>query len=227
MSVATASPAPRAPISPEPHWPAVVGVVAAAFFPFALPASMNVLPPWLLASVVLGFLAGAIIARHRGNERLNEILGYATLVVLTVAELYGLAMLVSGLPHHTEVARQLLRSAFVLWATNVIVFASWYWRLDAGGPNRRAKRDEHTSGAFLFPQMAFPTPGSANTTLAETQAWQPGFVDYLFLAFNTSTAFSPTDVPVMTRWAKVLMMVQSVISLTTIALLAGRAVNIL
>jgi hypothetical protein len=57
--------------------------------------------------------------------------------------------------------------------------------------------------------------------------WNPGFVDYLFLAFNTSTAFSPTDVPVLSRWAKVMMIVQSVISLATLALLAARAINIL
>lgn len=188
---------------------------------------MNVLPPWALATLVLTLLACAIIARRLGYERANEVLGYATLVVLTAAMLYGLVMLVSGLSRHIEVARQLLRSAFVMWATNVIVFASWYWRLDAGGPNQRARRDAHTSGAFLFPQMAFTAPGSAATTLAQAEAWQPGFVDYLFLAFNTSTAFSPTDVPVMSRWAKVMMMTQSAISLTTIALLAGRAVNIL
>jgi hypothetical protein len=59
------------------------------------------------------------------------------------------------------------------------------------------------------------------------QCWNPGFVDYLFLAFNTSTAFSPTDVPVLSRWAKLLMMIQSLISLATLALLAARAVNIL
>jgi hypothetical protein len=62
---------------------------------------------------------------------------------------------------------------------------------------------------------------------SSAKGWSPGFVDYLFLAFNTSTAFSPTDVPVLSRWAKLLMMVQSIISLATIALLAGRAVNIL
>jgi hypothetical protein len=59
------------------------------------------------------------------------------------------------------------------------------------------------------------------------ESWSPGFIDYLFLAFNTSTAFSPTDVPVLSRWAKTLMIVQSVISLATVALLAARAVNIL
>jgi hypothetical protein len=59
------------------------------------------------------------------------------------------------------------------------------------------------------------------------QDWRPGFVDYLFVAFNTSTAFSPTDCPDLSRWAKVLMMTQSLISFTTVALLAARAVNIL
>ncbi len=68
---------------------------------------------------------------------------------------------------------------------------------------------------MLPPQLAEKYPG-----------WKPGFVDYLFLAFNTSTAFSPTDVPILSRWAKGLMMIQSVISLATIAILAARAINI-
>jgi uncharacterized membrane protein len=96
------------------------------------------------------------------------------------------------------------------------VFASWYWRLDAGGPHQREVTGMHVEGAFLFPQMTLDDPD-----------WIPGFVDYLFLAFNTSTAFSPTDVPVLSRWAKGMMMIQSIISFTTVALLAARAVNIL
>ena len=58
-------------------------------------------------------------------------------------------------------------------------------------------------------------------------AWSPTFIDYLFLAFNTSTAFSPTDSPVLSRWAKVLTMLQSLVSLTVVIVLAARAVNIL
>ena len=108
--------------------------------------------------------------------------------------------------------------------SNILVFASWYWRLDGGGPNVRDKREAHVDGAFLFPQMMMDP--DLKKQMGE-DSWSPGFVDYLFLAFNTSTAFSPTDVPVLTRWAKVLMMVQSLISLTTLALLAARAVNIL
>jgi hypothetical protein len=85
----------------------------------------------------------------------------------------------------------------------------------------------HTHGAFLFPQMAFASPNADDATIAENEGWRPGFVDYLFVAFNTSTAFSPTDVPVLSLWAKLTMMVQSLISITTVVLLAGRAVNIL
>jgi uncharacterized membrane protein len=96
--------------------------------------------------------------------------------------------------------------------------------LDAGGPHAREQRAEHAAGAFLFPQM---TLDDETKREMEQEGWSPGFVDYLFLAFNTSTAFSPTDAPVLSRWAKVLMMLQSLISFSTVALLAARAVNIL
>jgi hypothetical protein len=108
--------------------------------------------------------------------------------------------------------------------TNILVFALWYWRLDAGGPLRRDSRVGHPDGAFLFPQMTmFPEAKIA----AGQQTWSPNFLDYLFLAFCTSTAFSPTDTPALARWGKLLMMLQSMISLTVLALLAARAVNIL
>jgi hypothetical protein len=111
-----------------------------------------------------------------------------------------------------------------LWITNILVFASWYWRLDAGGPRARELRGVHTDGAFLFPQMTLKH--QAKHDMGQ-QGWSPGFVDYLFLAFNTSTAFSPTDSPVLSSWAKILMMIQALISFATVVLLAARAVNIL
>jgi hypothetical protein len=131
---------------------------------------------------------------------------------------------VALLPSHKEAPQQLLASAAALWVANLLVFASWYWRLDAGGPYQRDLRVSHTDGAFLFPQMMLD--GELRREMGE-EHWRPGFVDYLFLAFNTSTAFSPTDVPVLSRWAKGLMMIQATISLATVALLAARAVNIL
>ena len=166
----------------------------------------------------------ATISHHWGNRRVSQILGYAANSVVTLSVAISLGLLISRLPAHKDRPGQLLRSAGALWVCNLLVFACWYWRLDAGAPYQRALRRSHTDGAFLFPQMMMDP--ELKKQMGEDN-WAPGFVDYLFLAFNTSTAFSPTDVPVLSRWAKVMMIVQSLISLTTIALLAARAVNIL
>lgn len=163
-------------------------------------------------------------ARHAGNDKLNQMLGYLLSSLVTIDMVWSLALLIAALPEHKESPRDLLVSAAALWVTNVLVFASWYWRLDAGGPRARELRGVHMDGAFLFPQMTLNQ--DAKREMGE-ECWSPGFVDYLFLAFNTSTAFSPTDSPVLSRWAKVLMMVQALISFATVALLAARAVNIL
>jgi hypothetical protein len=181
-------------------------------------------PDWLVLMLVAALAVPATISHHRGNWRLSHVLGYVANSVVTLSVGISLALLISRLPTHTDTPNQLLRSAAVLWVCNMLVFACWYWRLDAGGPHQRSLRRSHTDGAFLFPQMILDP--DLRKEMGEDE-WSPGFVDYLFLAFNTSTAFSPTDVPVLSRWAKTLMMVQASISLATIALLAARAVNIL
>jgi hypothetical protein len=208
----------------EPRWPALMGLLAIGGLYFALPEALTVGPDWLLL-VLVGILATPAFLAHRwGNWRLSMIFGYAANSVVTLATLVSLGLLVSRLPTHKESPLQLLIAAGALWICNVLVFAGWYWRLDAGGPNQRDLQRCHTDGAFLFPQMVLDP--ELREEMGE-QDWRPGFVDYLFLAFNTSTAFSPTDVPVLSRWAKVLMMIQATIALATIAILAARAVNIL
>ena len=211
---------------PEPRWPVIIAACAAVALHFALPPALRPGTPWILAIVVGVLVIAATVFRRLGMHRQNSWAAYGVLAALAVGLLYGVVALVIGLVMHTESATELLTSAAVLWAINVIVFASWYWRLDAGGPNARERREAHTRGAFLFPQMAI-TPPSSDVSLAEEEGWRPSFVDYLFLAFNTSTAFSPTDVPPLSPLAKLAMMLQSLISLTTVVVLAGRAVNIL
>jgi len=212
---------------PEPRWPAVIAIFASAALHVTLPPSMHLGPPGLIAGTVVVLVVVAWTTRRAGLHRLNDWAGFGIVGLLTAGLLYGLGALLYGLVHHTELAPQLLSSATVLWVTNVLVFATLYWRLDAGGPNDRERHAVHTRGAFLFPQMTFSTSGALAESIAEEQRWRPGYVDYLFVAFNTSTAFSPTDVPVVSPWAKLAMMTQSVISLITVVLLAGRAVNIL
>jgi hypothetical protein len=200
----------------EPHWPAALAVLAVGLLSWSLPESLTFGPGWLLL-VLAGVLLIPIFATNRrGREHIHGVLGHTLTAMITAALLYSLTYLVVDLPTHRESPLVLLRTAGALWVGNILVFASWYWRLDAGGPHARARRGRHAEGAFLFPQMTLGHPN-----------WRPGFVDYLFLAFNTSTAFSPTDCPVLTPWAKILMMLQSMISLGTVVLLAARAVNVL
>jgi hypothetical protein len=212
---------------PEPRWPAIIAAFSAVALHLALPPDLRFGPPWALAVIVFVLVVAAAVTRRRGMHRANSWMGYAILLVLTGGLLFGVASLILALVHHKAEAAVLLSSAAVLWATNVIVFASWYWRLDAGGPNARERREAHTEGAFLFPQMTFPASSGLDQTIAEEEGWRPHFVDYLFVAFNTSTAFSPTDAPVLSKWAKMAMMIQAIISFTTVVLIAARAVNIL
>lgn len=202
----------------------MLAVLAVAGLRLALPEQLSYGPGWLLLAVVGALLLPTVWARARGSHALNQVLGYVVNGVVTGDMAWSLALLVRALPRHTEAPGTLLRSAAALWVSNILVFASWYWRLDGGGPHARELEGAHTDGAFLFPQMTLDP--ALRKSMGE-EAWAPGFVDYLFIAFNTSTAFSPTDCPVLSRWAKVLMMLQSLISFTTVALLAARAVNIL
>jgi hypothetical protein len=208
----------------EPRWPAMLALLAVGGLRLALPESLSLGPAWLLIPVVVVLLVPTVLARRAGNDRLNQRLGYLLVSLVTADMVWSLYQLVAALPAHKISPGDLLISATALWITNILVFASWYWRLDAGGPRARELRGVHTDGAFLFPQMTLNR--DAKREMGE-ECWNPGFIDYLFLAFNTSTAFSPTDSPVLSRWAKGLMMVQSLISFATVALLAARAVNIL
>jgi uncharacterized membrane protein len=206
-------------VTQEPRWPALTAFVAVGLLSLAHPPALTAGPRWLVVGSIGILLIPAIIAHRTGQHRFAHLLLVVANVLVTTTMLVSVGLLIGSLPKHQIEPPVLLRSAAALWATNVIVFALWYWRLDAGGPAERDRRVDHRQGAFSFPQMHLEVPGHAG--------WRPGFVDYLFLAFNTSTALSPADTEVLTRWAKLMMMAQSCISLTIIVILAARAVNIL
>ncbi len=137
----------------EPRWPAMVALLAVGGLRLALPHSLSVGPDWLLI-VVIGFLILVYgWARQREKYEISTFLGYLLISIVTADMAWSLCLLVAALPTHKETSLGLLRSAAALWITNIIVFASWYWRLDAGGPHAREVRGVQTDGAFLFPQM--------------------------------------------------------------------------
>ncbi len=192
---------------------------AAAGVYLALPEPLSLGPSWLLLAMIVLLLVPIVVSDRRGTHNLTRALTFVANGIITVALIVSLIHLIQGIPQHLETPKALLRSAIALWIANILVFALWYWKLDAGGPLRREGARGMLNSSFLFPQML--------SRAGQDSSWTPHFVDYLFLAFNTSTAFSPTDTAVLSRWAKLGTMLQSLISLMILALLAARAVNIL
>ncbi len=209
---------------PEPRAQAVLAFLAICAIYLALPRNLVVGPIWLLPTLVVVLLVPTVVSHHVGRHSLNRTLGFVINGITTLALIGSVILLVRGLPAHRESPLQLLRSAGLLWLTNVIVFALWYWRLDGGGPILRAKEKKFGSTSFLFPQMQIPHD---ERTEFECVRWRPRFIDYLFVAFTQSSTFGPTDAPLLARWVKALAMVQIIISLTIVVLLVSQAVGVL
>jgi hypothetical protein len=209
---------------PEPRGQALLAVLAIGAIYLALPRNLIVGPIWLLPTVIVILLVPTVVSHRVGRHSLNRALGITISGITTLALIGSVILLVRTLPSHRESPLQLLRSGGLLWLTNVIVFALWYWRLDGGGPVLRHKQDKFGSTSFVFPQMQIPHDERGQFECAR---WRPRFVDYLFVAFTQSSTFGPTDAPLLARWAKVLTMIQILISLTIVVLLISRAIGVL
>ena len=221
-SVMTASP--EHIDKPEPRGQAVLAFLAICAIYLALPRDLVVGPIWLLPTLIVVLLVPTVVSHRVGRQSLNRTLGFVINGITTLALIGSVILLVRALPGHRESPVRLLRSGGLLWLTNVIVFALWYWRLDGGGPTLRQKEKKFGSTSFLFPQMQIPHDERGQFACAR---WRPRFVDYLFVAFTQSSTFGPTDSPLLARWAKILAMVQILISLTIVVLLISQAVGVL
>jgi len=201
-----------------PRWEALLASVVIGVAYALLPDDLRLGPRWLLGVLTLVFVIPLNTARFVGNYRLVRVLGIALSALVTAAITVSTVLLITRLPGGKTQSTNLLRDGALIWGINIFVFANWYWELDGGGPHaRHIKR--YTSTDFLFPQMTMDGADETN--------WSPRFLDYLFLSFNTSAAFSPTDTLVLSRIPKALMMVQSLISLVVVAVLISRAINTL
>ena len=209
---------------PEPRGQAVLAFLAICAIYLALPRNLVIGPIWLLPTLIVVLLVPTVVSHRVGRQSLNRTLGFVINGITTLALIGSVILLVRALPGHRESPVRLLRSGGLLWLTNVIVFALWYWRLDGGGPTLRQQEKKFGSKSFLFPQMQIPHDERGQFACAR---WRPRFVDYLFVAFTQSSTFGPTDSPLLARWAKILAMVQILISLTIVVLLISQAVGVL
>jgi hypothetical protein len=209
---------------PEPRWQALAAFLAVAGIYVALPRHLVIGPVWLLPTLIVVLLIPTVVSHRGGYRSLNRTLGLLINGITTLALIGSVALLVRALPSHRESPLELLFSGALLWLTNVLVFALWYWRLDGGGPTKRHEQKKFGSTSFLFPQMQVPREERAEF---QCIPWRPRFVDYLFVAFTQSSTFGPTDAPLLARWAKFLSMIQIAISLCIVILLISRAVGVL
>jgi hypothetical protein len=209
---------------PEPRWQALLACLAIGGIYLALPRKLILGPIWLLPTLIVVLLVPTVMSHRTGRRSLNRVLGIIINGITTLALMGSLVLLVRALPSHQEAPLELLFSGALLWLTNVIVFALWYWRLDGGGPTERRENKKFGSTSFLFPQMQVPHDEREQF---ECTQWRPRFVDYFFVAFTQSSTFGPTDAPLLARWAKIFSMMQIFISLSIVILLISRAVGVL
>ena len=209
----------------EHWWPVAAAIIVVAALHVALPARYRVQPAWLFPAVVLALLAVLIIGDPGRIDRQKAWMRIATgavIAVITVANLLAAGRLVVEILTNNKLFAAhpggLLAAGGVVWATNVIAFALWYWDLDRGGAAARAHHP-YRNPAFVFPEMQHTDYVPAT--------WVPRFVDYLSLAFWTATAISPTDISAIRPWAKLLMMLEASCSITLAALVIARAINVL
>jgi uncharacterized membrane protein len=210
------------PAAAEPFWPAQLTVLAAIAIQLLLPKRLTVGPAWLVPGFEAALLIGMFVVTPNQIEdehprRRRIALGLTAFV--SVANIYSLGALTHYLLHHeVSQGRELIGAGVLIWLTNFLIFALWYWEIDRGGPGRRSAGNDGPPD-FLYPQMA--------DDRIEPLSWRPKFLDYLYVSLTNATAFSPTDTMPLTPVAKIFMGIQSLVSVVTIGLIVSRAVNIL
>ncbi|HVA60336.1 MAG TPA: hypothetical protein VNG13_07340 [Mycobacteriales bacterium] len=220
---------------PDPAWrrpaprgdsrlPVMVAVVAAIVLQAVLPNQLGIRPRWLIPALESALFLGLTVANPTRVNRDHPVLRLTSLVftaLMTLANAVSASLLIHNIltgHHGSDNATSLLGTGAAIYLTNIVAFALWYWEFDRGGPVARATA-RHRHPDFLFPQMA-------NPEIADPD-WRPNFVDYFYVSFTNATAFSPTDTMPLSRWAKMLMLLQSAISVAAVALVIARAVNVL
>jgi uncharacterized membrane protein len=208
-------------MKPEARWVALITVVVTMAFVFSMPTRFQVMPAtwrlWYAGVVLVLLIVWSLPARGARPSRLHAASGPLAIAILTVVVIFALAKLLGEIIYHPKDVGgiQLLFSALTLWLANSVVFGIWYWMIDRGGPQARATQPGPAE--LFFPQIQIDSEAG----------WEPRFFDYIYVGFTNSTAFSPTDTLPLSRRIKAFMLVQSLVSLLTIAMVAARAVNIL
>ena len=209
------------PARAELHWPPLLIVAAAIALEALLPHQLIAVPRWILPAVGALLLLRLITDspfRISGRSRTRRRVSLMATGIVSLSNAVALVQLVRLLLHNTVTnGHELIIGGGNIWLINVLLFSLWYWELDRGGPGIRAAGEDGPPD-LLYPQMG------AGDMFAD---WRPQFFDYLYVSLTNATAFSPTDTMPLSANAKLMMGLQSLVSLVTLGLVISRAVNIL
>jgi uncharacterized membrane protein len=218
-------------VKSKPRWGPAIAIIVALVLYESLPQKLTFGPVWIAPVLIGVLLLPLLLLSGRIPPRMHNAMSVSLIAILNFYNMMSVILLVNDLvnthaKHHGVTAADLLRSGALIWSANVIVFALWFWEIDEGGAELREDEPAPVTNVeadFLFPQI----------TLLQSKAkcvphtWRPEFLDYLYLSFTNALAFSPTDVLPLTRIAKVLMLIEALISFVTVGLILARSVNIL
>ena len=224
VHVRPAVPAWRRKTQGELRWPVALTTALGIGLQVAVPDKLVLVSPtWIFPAAQGALLIVLVSANPHRIDRQSTIMRMLSLVLagmLSLANGWSVGTLAVGITRGTTGQKPgpLLITGAIIWLTNIIAFGLWYWEFDRGGPVARALNLKNRFPDFQFPQMTSPDMAPPD--------WEPAFVDYLYVAFTNASAFSPTDTMPMSRWAKVAMTIQAIISIVTVALVVSRAVNI-
>jgi uncharacterized membrane protein len=209
----------------ERRYPVALAIFVVIILFAALPERIRLVPAWVPYIVGFTMLIPVIAVGLTAGKplwlRIERTVTFIFVIFSVGVTLINLGNVVEAMMYRSAAVGglQLLASSVAVWVSNALIFSLLYWQIDRGGPGARI------SGASTRPDWLFPQEGAPPADVPRD--WEPTFIDYLYLGYSTATAFSTTDAMPLTPRAKLLMMLESAISLVTVLVVAARAINIL
>ncbi|MBU6362964.1 MAG: hypothetical protein KGQ95_01965 [Acidobacteria bacterium] len=203
----------------ESRWPPLAALFVAAVLEVTLPGDLILgggWIRWIIPALVAVLIVISAVSPVEETDRRRRI-GVTVAALVTLANAGAIGELVYGIVSEAGFeGKYLIVAALQVWFTNMIVFAVWFWEIDGGGPRHRALAPPGPH-EYLFAQYTLPEPWT----------WRPAFWDYLYVSFTNSVSFAPADVLPLRHRMKLLMAMESLLSLMVILIIAARAISIL
>lgn len=201
----------------EPIWHIQLAIVTIVVLQLLLDSRLAFVSKFVIGGIELVLLGALMVVAHtEASLVLRRTIALALTALVSLANIASLLLIIATFfrPDINIGGEDLLVSSLSIYVTNIIIFGMWYWEMDFKGGSKPQD--------FLFTQMNAPEHAGLHNV-----GWRPSFLDYLYISVTNATAFSPTDTMPLTHRAKMLMAIQSLVSITVVVLALARAVSVI